>query len=82
MADRLQVQELRRQSPNVLHVGDVVRVLLPWASCSFVARVVGFPGDGVRVEAMPVSDDPMVENVWTVGFGDIGKAGLMDERYA
>lgn len=79
--DEIKPALLERQSPNCLHVGDVVRVLLPWASCSFVARVVGFPKDGVEIETVPPSDDSEVENSWVVGFGSVGKNGPMDERY-
>lgn len=72
----------QRRCPNVRSVGDIVRVCLPWASCSFMARITGFPGSGVRIEAVKRSDDPEVENEWTVPWACIGMAGPMDHRYA
>lgn len=71
-----------RRSPNVVSVGDIVRVCLPWASCSFMARVTGFPGGGVRIEAVERSDDPEVENEHIVPWASIGAHGPMDHRYA
>lgn len=62
------------KSPNVFSVGDVLwcslygfgRLYYP--GTEFLVRVAGFDDDQVNVEALVASDDPFVENAWTVPF--------------
>ena len=74
--------ETMTTSPNALYVGDHMRCSLygwtgdqeKYPETAFLVRVAGFQKsrltreEWVRIEAVDRSDDPFVDNEWTVPF--------------